>query len=324
MEARSRNRGDNVNMTFVDKVSVSGATVVEATATDGSVRKVLQVADPNALTQIVGHAKYRSGSTVVLRGHARLHPSLVPSLFRGTASANERQHRMEALAGYVHTLYGGLCPCQAAGGAPSCVPNWPCQGRSGAEKTGLLKGTHMVAIEPLLQHYGVKTRWIDVVDNVWVALWFGCHELQTKGRYGHHARRNPETAASPWPHVTLIDVGQQAATAVPGVQRNKSARLIDLRLAAPSLYVRPHAQHALLAASGDWSPGNDPDLSGFEMATVQIPLREALAWLGNGVSLTPYVLFPPADRDEGFRRFLEYSASPPAILGDFVHYGPGW
>ena len=311
-------------MAFVDKVSVDGATVVETEATDGTARRVLQVTDPNALTQIVGHAKYRSGGSVVLRGHARLHSTLVPSLYRGTKTTGERQNRTEALAGYARALFGGHCACELSGGPPSCRPNWPCQGRSEADDTGLVKGTAMAAVEPLLQHYGVKTRWIDVVDNVWVALWFGCHELQTRGRYGHHSRRNPETAESPWAYVTLVEIGSPQATAVAGVSRTDRARLIDLRTATPSIYVRPHAQHALLFAAGDWSPAKDPDLSEFEMGTIRIPLREALSWLGSGVSLTPYVLFPPADRDEGFRRFLEYSPSPPEVLGSFIHYGPGW
>lgn len=32
----------------------------------------------------------------------------------------------------------------------------------------------------MLQHYGVKTPCIDLVDNVWVALWFAIHQTKTK------------------------------------------------------------------------------------------------------------------------------------------------
>ena len=31
------------------------------------------------------------------------------------------------------------------------------------------------AIEGLIQQYGGVSRWIDVVDNIWIALWFSCH-----------------------------------------------------------------------------------------------------------------------------------------------------
>ena len=30
-------------------------------------------------------------------------------------------------------------------------------------------------IEGVFQQYGMRTRWIDAVDNVWIALWFACH-----------------------------------------------------------------------------------------------------------------------------------------------------
>ena len=35
------------------------------------------------------------------------------------------------------------------------------------------------AIVPLLQHYGIKRSWLDVVDNLWVALWFGLHKFHS-------------------------------------------------------------------------------------------------------------------------------------------------
>ncbi len=30
-------------------------------------------------------------------------------------------------------------------------------------------------VNPLLQHYGITTEWLDVVDNIWIALWFACY-----------------------------------------------------------------------------------------------------------------------------------------------------
>ena len=40
-------------------------------------------------------------------------------------------------------------------------------------------GTEMSreAIEGLIQQYGGISRWIDVVDNIWIALWFACHRV---------------------------------------------------------------------------------------------------------------------------------------------------
>jgi hypothetical protein len=48
--------------------------------------------------------------------------------------------------------------------------------------------------EPLLQHYGLATTWIDLVDNIWVALWFACHKAHISGKrsqYLHFEKRLP-------------------------------------------------------------------------------------------------------------------------------------
>jgi hypothetical protein len=308
---------------FIEAVSAPDAVLARALAIDGSERIVLELRDPNALTQVVGHAKYRTGSTVVLRGHSHLYPNLIPRLFRGAVSPRQRQHESEAISAYSRMLSGGPCACELAGGPPDCRPNWPCQQRSIA-MPGLLRGTPKAAVEPLLQHYGLHTRWIDVVDNIWIALWFACHDLQQRDQYGHHVRRNPDTSDNQFAFVTLIDVGDVAQTAVPGVFSSRFTRLVDLRRAVPSVYLRPHAQHALVLASRDWSPALDPDLAHLELATLRISLREALSWLGNGVSLTPYALFPPATKDEGCRRLLDDAPAPPEVLGHILSYGPGW
>ena len=37
-------------------------------------------------------------------------------------------------------------------------------------------------IEALLQHYVGRTRFLDVVDNHWIALWMGLHKFQMHGK----------------------------------------------------------------------------------------------------------------------------------------------
>jgi hypothetical protein len=182
----------------------------------------------------------------------------------------------------------------------------------------------VASIEPLLQHYGLRTRWVDVVDNIWVALWFACHDLTVRGRHGHHIRRQPDTELNPLAYISVLDLGQCIPTGQAGIQRSDHARFVDLRQAVPSIYLRPHAQHGMLVSAPSWSANTEHDLIDRVMVTLEIPLRSALEWLGSGVSLTPYVLFPPATHDEGFRRILEYTPAPPTGLGDFVQFGPGW
>jgi len=65
------------------------------------------------------------------------------------------------------------------------------------------------------------------------------------------------------------------------------------------------------------------DVGGLHVATLRINLGDALDWLGDGTMLRPFVLFPPATTDEGYRRLLEFADQPPSSLGKYVVYGPG-
>ncbi|GAA0468199.1 hypothetical protein Ade02nite_79030 [Paractinoplanes deccanensis] len=52
-------------------------------------------------------------------------------------------------------------------------------GRNVSRRSLLGSGVPRYAAEPLLQHYGIRTRWLDLVGNIWSALWFACHHFTT-------------------------------------------------------------------------------------------------------------------------------------------------
>lgn len=91
------------------------------------------------------------------------------------------------------------------------------------------------AKEPLLQHYGIHTRWLDLIDNVWIGLWFACHRAVTigaKSEYLHFEKRSIASDSNPYAYVLLIQTGPVSPDPMkPGLSVSKSARLIDLRVA---------------------------------------------------------------------------------------------
>lgn len=118
---------------------------------------LLHAYSPAGLIQAVGYLKYRLGEKnygLVFRGQSDLYgKNLRPALYRGikriqsTTSCNE----------YLNNI----------------IIN--------AERDfGETLGQHFKIkpqfVNPLLQHYGIKTEWLDVVDNIWIALWFACYE----------------------------------------------------------------------------------------------------------------------------------------------------
>lgn len=288
----------------------------------------LEVSDPTALVQVLGWLKATSGSHHVLfRGQAALHDgSLAPSGLRspggGVVGPKGLASHDAEMTAYIDALWNA--PCECAEVRRSFADGHLCTERSSGRGQTLMRGMRRAVTEPLLQHYGLRTRWVDLVDNVWVALWFACHVYVSTdgGRFAYLRPRASERGA--FAYILVLDLGGLTPTEIPGYWLGPDTRLVDLRYAAPSNYVRPHAQHGLLVAPrGPLAPEEMGSVSTRVRAVIRIDLDLAREWLGEGRMVSSYVLFPPAVRDEGYRRLLRYAPEPPERLGAFTFVGPG-
>ncbi len=314
-----------VATSFLDRITVPGTKRVNSTSIDGAVEALIHVSDPNALVQTIGYLKFAADgqSSVYYRGETAHWSNLRPSGFRaknpaGMISFSTHMYR------YIDQVFAGACNCHLVNGRPNCRSTWPCPDT--ASKTrGLVGKTPRAVVEPLLQQYGLRSRWLDLVDNIWIALWFGCHELivDSTKQYAHHVRRSTASEPNGYAYIRVLNVGDLKSTTIAGVYQSSKIRVVDLRRALPSVYVRPHAQHGLLIASRDWGPHAEPDLGSNCVATLRIHLHDALEWLGSGIFTTPYVLFPPPTRDEGYRRLIDYIPKAGPALGKLLVHGAG-
>jgi hypothetical protein len=286
-------------------------------------RLILDIKDQHALIQAVGWLKFVGRGTVLFRGHASDHGNVEPSGLRGTG-VHGYETLVDASRRLSDRLFGCSCSCGADGAR---LPAHRCHERvtRGASKSAvLLPGAWRASVEPLLQHYGFSTRWVDAVDNVWIALWFGCHNQVTAGRHAYHSRRSvTQEGEGAHCYITVLNAGQLAAGQVPGYATNSAYHVIDLRYAVPSGYLRPHAQHGLLIRSAS-SPSSATYCRVTECtaATLRIRLVDALSWLGHGSLTSGHALFPPASRDEGYRRLLDAGFERDPRLGEVTFYGP--
>jgi hypothetical protein len=300
------------------------AAVLESTEVGGSDTDVLTVSSLPALVQVFGYLKYKySEGAVLLRGQTRLHESLDPSLYRPTVPTNavkNRDKRDELIGEFIASTSPWKCAHELHK-LIHCPEKLDQPKRS--ELAFVSAGTPRYSVEPLLQHYGIRTRWLDVVDNLWTALWFACHTFDTVGSFGHVVRRVPKDAGAEdgYTYLLIIVVPGQLREIFPGLYLSEEvARVIDLRKAVPSFYLRPHAQHGwLLRPLAD-------DLGNLRSVVVRVPLESALEWLGQSLLLSPFGLFPPATVDIGYAKLLRASVAfgVPELLGSIVSYGPGY
>lgn len=256
---------------------------------------ILEVKTPHALVQAVGYIKYvrQAEGSVYFRGQDKLYPQMLPSLYRGAKSQGGKQKRDELINTYT-------AQARALG--------------------AFLENTPEYAHESILQHYGVKTRWLDLVDNVWTALWFGCQEAHNSGPDGRYLHFEPST--SDYAYIVLLQAGAETHVAdKPGLTKTMTAEIVDLRRAAPSNYLRPHAQHAILMRKLNCNTLKKTDMTDFVVGTIKIEMARARSWLGAGDLVSTRHFFPPPKYDGGYSKFLKIPVNGNPVLGFVNHIG---
>lgn len=146
-----------------EKITLPASMMIEADTSQG-------------LIQAIGYLKYnlsQKGYDVVLRGQQQLYGNLKPSLFRNVGNSQDEYDVAEA--DFNKRILNAKKEFKKRYFEYS-------QKESNKKLESLQKDMYdFIDVKrqffpPLLQHYGIKTPWLDVVDNIWVALWFSCWE----------------------------------------------------------------------------------------------------------------------------------------------------
>ena len=224
------------------------------------------------LTQFVGYAKYVNckDSRVFLRGQTKLHGGkMEPSLFRNTKKT------IQILTNFNQRINQIL-------------------------KIESFRKFNKQVLIGTLQHYGIKSPQIDVVDNLWVALWFAVNEFHGTV-IGSHEHLVATDSKEDYGYIFLLASDATVAGKEPGTYEGERTDTIDLRQALPSFYLRPHAQHAFMLRkkAEDFS-----DYSDLIVGIAKIPTYLISGWIGNTELLSVSGLFPSAYYDSGYEALL--------------------
>src|SRR3954470_4149117 len=167
---------------------------------------------------------------------------MVPALFRGLKNVGPMYNRVGALKKYLQEVKEGF---------------------------GLLGNTPEYTFEPLLQHYGIRTRWLDLVDNFWTALWFACQEARSTGELDQYLHFSP--SPKEYAYVILMQGGAERLDPErPGQIISDQTTIIDLRRSAPSTYLRPHAQHAMLMCRNSHDSAASMNMAEFVVGIIRV------------------------------------------------------
>lgn len=267
--------------------------------------EVFHASSPHSLMQAAGYLKFTRAKLhrkgVFFRGQSSLYKTLSPTLLRGTTDGPKAVARRAELNDLLTTI---------------------------DDEKKALTAVPVVCREALLQHYGIRTTWLDVVDNVWVALWFACHVARTSKaarEYLHFEKRFPRSLAKPeYCYVLLLESAYfTGMDGCPGRFCDELSETIDLRVAAPSHFIRPHAQHGVLVRRLSKKSGLPKcDFGAMLVGVIRVNLADALEWLGSASTLTSHSLFPPAYYDYGYRELLENVTTGNGTLGSISRIQP--
>lgn len=252
------------------------------------------------LVRTLGLIKYaRREHRVLFRGQTGCWGALAPTLYRRVADPAVADPAVEAcMEAYRTAMSRDLRPDQAQ------------------------------TTEPLLQHYGVHTRWLDLVDSVPHALFFAVWQMKelAGGDFGYFHSDQPSGV------FYLVDCGRESdmrpvevdGEVVSGLWEEEGTgfRLCDLRRAKPSKALRPHSQHGWLVRP---EPGKT-DLWDRVLLRIVIPADAGLNWLGPGTCVSPRALFPAPGPDRVFSRLLspkmqEFFAGQDPRFGSIQRFG---
>lgn len=263
---------------------------------DGKYVPIFYIDSINDLNRFVGKAKYKNKEygNVFLRGQTDIYNSqMKPSVLRKITNPDRANKSLKEIAD------------------------------SFKRNNEHFKDVDDAVLYPILQHYGIHTHWLDIVDNIWVALWFGSHCMQTKIVKHHKSERSERKdktsrngasptecdlsirftpSMTPFTYIFLL-LSDGVKETYPGVYEGTKTVLVDIRKVSPSFFVRPHAQHAYTIKSKD---SNNPNaLSNCVVGVAKLWTRNVLEWIGNSSVLSLSTLYPSLFDDAGFLSLLE-------------------
>ena len=226
----------------------------------------LSVENPEILAAFFAFCSGQSIDTrVFLRGCIENYGRAYPSLFRCLSSDNVIGERMKRWNAYKYVL----------------------------DHIAKLDGRrwHRTDLGAVLQHYGIKTPWLDVVRNLYSATWFATHDLRNAGPEGIVA-----PAENDYGWISFFRRKQRAT--------GKTLRVTDISARHSSRHLRPHVQHGgSVAMQSDKasSPNYCQDFNAFRIAHVRIP--NTTEWQLSGYMASTAFLFP-SRRIDGSLRLL--------------------
>lgn len=234
-------------------------------------REYIYIDDLNLLSRFTGEVKNKIGGLgkgyqIFLRGQTDDHKGMIPSIFRENKNNNisKRYNAYLSLLNYLHKQSNLKRFSGEIGGA-------------------------------VLQHYGIKTPWLDLIDNLFLAIWFASMQRTKTEPYDF------EISKKELGFIYYVKVEKPNTHQRGKIIEGNYTRWCDLRRSLNSLSLRPHNQHGIFFTKKNINKDNS-DLNEFVVATVGFPinkLKENIINLNNAFPTS--FMFPSSFYDNTYK-----------------------
>lgn len=270
-----------------------------------------------ALNQIIGHGKFNNSEygKVYYRGISNLYDNVLPSLMR---------NRARGIPYDLTQTLKSICDDPYLKESLKLRDLIVSHSIENKKINKRILRFNKYCAEALLQHYAGSTRFLDIVDNHWIAIWMGLHTFHMHGKRNifceavrrtidihnlYDAVKNGDSSLlSKYVYLLLIAIPHSTTPPEYGIIESDKFVVVDLRQSLPSIYLRPHAQHALVVRKIDKHNINQTssyyDLSEQVIGVLRIRVDIASDWLGVGLLASQQNLFPSPSIDQGYNNLL--------------------
>lgn len=276
-----------------------------------------ELSSTGALNQIIGHGKFNNSEygSVYYRGISGLYDNVLPTLMR-----NRARGVPDDLIQILKSICENPYLKESLKLRELLIPK-TLEDRYANKR---INRFNKYCAEALLQHYAGSTRFLDIVDNHWIAIWMGLHRFHMHGKRNifcetirrgidirnlyDAVKRNDTSILNEFVYLLLIAIPHSKTPPEYGILESDKFVVVDLRQALPSIYLRPHAQHALVVRKIDKHNKNQTatyyDMAEQVIGILRIRVDVASDWLGAGMLATQQNLFPSPSIDQGYNNLL--------------------
>lgn len=242
-------------------------------------RPHLLITHPAILATFMGYAKFQyrtlcPNREVFFRGQTNNYANITPSLLRGNDfdKINHLSNAYIELKSKTKELFS---------------------------KTGRFQNE---TIDNLFQHYGIKSQTLDLVDNIYIAIWFATNRWKRIESTDKMCTYEPSNEKYGWIYFMLVE----PPTPTQSINTPSFNGYCDLRKYNSSLSARLHCQHGITYVrnnGGKWTDKNRcfDDLI---FACVKFPCSDDFKL--NGPLFTNDFLFPPPEIDNTYKMLQKH------------------